>query len=154
MTVTTRPKALPKHPPPSGSILVPGVLCNVTIPGTPHTCLRPNDTSHPRTKARHRKKQREDAYLATINVVNAARLGRDMAAFPAGKRLRINVTVGWENGRQRHDDTGVRGALKGLEDGFAQAIGVDDVWFDWNAVTQVRDSEGRGWVRICAEVQE
>ncbi len=147
----TKARPLAKHPPPSGSILVPGVLCNVTIPMEPAPETSPNYSGHWAVKARARAALHEAAYFATREVVW---LAYSEQPFPKDARLAVKIIIGWGKGRKRMDEDNAIACCKAAIDGFSKAIGVDDRHFTIAGVDQVRDSEGLGWVRIVGEVQE
>lgn len=146
----TKARPLAKHPPPSGCVLIPNVQIAVTIPGTPPALVGLNGRAHWAVKARETKRLRQDAYLATLAVVNDARTDEP---FPPDARLAVSVIIGWEPGRKRVDEVdNLPSLLKATLDGFADALGRSDARFTPAGIDQVRDSEGLGWVRIQAEV--
>lgn len=151
MTVTTRPKALTKHPPPSANILIPGMQIAVTVPMQPAPETSPNYSGHWSDKARARAALHEAAYFSTWAVFNKAHATQ---AFLPDTKLMVSLIIGWGKGRKRMDEDNALACCKGALDGFAKAIQVDDRHFTIAGIDQVRDSEGLGWVRISAEVQQ
>jgi hypothetical protein len=110
-----------------------------TIPGTPDRCLSPNAQPHWGTKARATADARETAYYAVCG---------EEDGDPWPPPFRLDFEIGWEKGRKRMDDQNAKSILKATCDGIADALHVNDRHFVIGDVRQVRDPEGRGYVRV------
>lgn len=114
--------------------------------------LLPNRRRSGWTDGRLRRAQRAD--VATMLRPQLAEMG---VAFEANTRLACRLSVGWPrerdvNGKLRRwpipDGDALNSACKGLFDGVADAIGVDDRHFAVGAPKQMYDPDDRGWVAI------
>lgn len=151
MTALIKTKPLPRVVAPSSNVLIPGELCLVTIPMSPPAEVSPNYHGHRMARAKAVKAYREAARLATVSVVNQAVIRSWERPFPFGTRLAVKVVIGWPRGHKRLDEvSNLPAVIKACEDGFADAIGVDDRHFTRPVIEQVRDQEGHGWTRIEA----
>ena len=71
------------------------------------------------------------------------------------QRARWPLTLHWLIGhgkrRRTWDDDNAIAATKPFRDQIADCLGMDDRWFRTGSLTQVRDPEGQGFVRVVIE---
>ena len=116
---------------------------------SPPAEVSPNYHGNRWARAKAVKAYREAARLATVSVVNQAILRSWEPPFLDGVRLAVKVVIGWPKGHKRLDEvSNLPAVIKACEDGFADAIGVDDRHFTRPVIEQVRDHDGLGWTRI------
>lgn len=119
----------------------------ITIPVPLDRTLSPN--------ARHghwsvRKRAVEQARTATDYAMRAALDINDPGA--CFQQARWPLTLDWEiglaKGQRRMDDDNAAAATKAYRDQIAQCLGMDDKFMVTGSVTQVRDPEKRGYVKV------
>jgi crossover junction endodeoxyribonuclease RusA len=118
----------------------------VTIPGTPDKCLSPNNIRSERhwaPRAKVTKQARHDAYYACRNA--------NVEMWEPDPPITIHAVIGWEKGRRGYDPDAAHAMLKPYIDGIADAIGIDDKHITLATVTQDRDAEGKGFVKVAIE---
>ena len=126
-------------------------IAALTIEQTPNTCLRPNDRTDERTKAKYRRELRDAAFLAMHQaIVRRPTLPQDAR----DGRLRLRMHVVWERGRQRQDGDGLLASLKGAIDGIAKAIGRNDRDFVFAPVEQSFTEDRQGVVIVVIERED
>lgn len=152
MTVTVaKPKPLPRVAAPTACTLIPGEWAAITIPMAPPAEVSPNYHGNRYRRAEATKAYRAAAKMATVNVVNQTILRSWERPFPEGTRLALRIVVGWGKGHKRLDEVAnLSASIKAAEDGFAEAIGIDDRHFTLSSIEQVRDHDGIGFTRIEA----
>lgn len=116
----------------------------VTVPMCPHPSLSPNSRPHWRTKAKHAKELRQAARFAAVSARNTCGGG-----VLVGGEIHVRPVIAWSKGRRIMDGDNALASLKACFDGFTDAFlwGDDRHCVFW-PVEQVRDPEGRGYVRV------
>lgn len=145
--------ALIKHPEPA-EIFVPSAMLCVNIPMDPPSELNPNARVHRGRVTRMKRKFRDDAYLATYNLIHDPSLAWSDHAFPVGESLDVSILIGWSPTRQEMDRDNIIASCKACLDGVSRAIKHDDKFFNITGADQVRDAAGRGWTRIVIRTVE
>lgn len=136
----------------------------IEIPHTPAGVLSPNRRDYERdkhgmprsdmTKYEAKRLLRRSAYLATKSAMNAK-----PRQLPAG-RLFLELYVYWERnrytgrGRGMPDDDNLIASLKGLLDGVADGLGVNDRRFKLKGIEQDSDPDGAGRVVVLITPEE
>lgn len=116
----------------------------VVIPGKIDRRLSPNARVHWRTLAKVKKETKEIASLYARQAVQ----GID----PTGvEHATYHIELGKAKGEKQKDADNLTASVKAQLDGIAEGLGVDDRGWKLGAVTQVRDSEGIGFLRITLE---
>lgn len=123
----------------------------VTIPGTPTRAMSPNGRAFWATRNRDVQQLRGDAKSATQEVIGRVYTPPfpDMPA--TSMPLTLHYVVAWERGRKRMDDDNLKAALKAAQDGIADALGVNDKHMIVGTVTQTRDQDKRGYIKVAIE---
>ena len=118
----------------------------ITIPGTIHRQITPNASrKYPEAgKARLRQELKD----ATIEACWGADLHIGHTLTPP---IRLHYLIAWEPRRKTMDRDNLIAALKHAQDGIAHVIGIDDRYFLEPTVTQVRDDDKRGFIRVAIE---
>lgn len=115
----------------------------VTIQGKLPRILLPNrGQRNARAKGRARAQAKNDAFLCTREVAwhRSDLSGIDRAVY--------HIELGKAHGEQSKDQDNLIAACKGHLDGVAKALDVDDRGWTLGTVTQVRDPDRVGYVRI------
>ena len=129
------------------TVSAPSRALLVEIPATPPSDLSPNARIHHMKRARLTKPLREAAYYTTLSAIHHN--PEAAAAIRAATRVKVSWVVKWEPRRKTTIDRRNLGAmLKGIEDGIADALQVNDRYFDDVSIEQERDPDGFGWT--CA----
>jgi crossover junction endodeoxyribonuclease RusA len=115
----------------------------VTIPMTIPPGLSPNARTHWAQRSRLVREARTAAYYA-------ARKERVELGQPAGP-LVLHVLIAWEARRRVQDDDNAWAGLKAFRDGLADALGVDDRHMTCGSITQTKDPDKRGYIKIALE---
>ena len=116
----------------------------ITIPGTVDRRLSPNGRAHWRTVHQLRTELKERAQLSTM----AAGIGWDT---PIREPLTLHVLVAWEPRRKTMDDDNLWGSFKAARDGIATTLGINDSRMRCGSITQIRDPEKRGFIKVAIE---
>jgi hypothetical protein len=121
----------------------------ITVPIQIDRGLTPNGRVHWRTKSRLVREARETARLATLEVVspNAPYECFQTSQWP----LTLHYVIGLGKRRRPMDETNAIAAMKAIEDGIADILAVNDKHFVVGSMTQVRDPEGKGYVKVAIE---
>lgn len=114
----------------------------VTIPISLDARVTPNSRAHWRTK---HKIQRE-MLNATYSSMQAT--GPHDALHNAPLPLTLHYVIGLAKHRKAMDDDNAKAGLKYIQDGIARYLGIDDKHITVGTVDQVRDPDGRGFVRV------
>lgn len=117
----------------------------ITIPGTLDARLSPNGRAHWRTVHRLKQERKHAAFYAALGE------GTHDALSMLTAPLTLHVLVAWESRRKMMDDDNLWAAFKACRDGIAEAIGVDDRHMVCGSITQTRDDEKRGFIRVAIE---
>lgn len=129
----------------------PATLVVVRIEHTPHTCLRPNDRTHERTKNGHRRDLKNAAYLAMHQaLLRCPQIGVDAREG----RLRLAYHIYWEAGRKELDGDAALIVTKGASDGIAKALGRDDKDFVFDPVGQSFIGTPQGFMIVTINREE
>jgi hypothetical protein len=116
----------------------------VVIPGKIDRRLSPNARVHWRTLAKVKKETKEIASLYARQAVQ----GID----PTGaEHATYSIELGLAKGEQHKDRDNIPTMAKYQADCVAAELGVDDRGWSLGTVTQVRDPEGVGFLRITLE---
>ncbi len=118
----------------------------VTIPATPAPALSPNARAHWRTKHREATELNSVARWSTVNTLAQ----RGMRGTWTGP-ITLHWIVAWGKGRKIMDQDNLIASLKHAQDGIAGAIGIDDKAFIVGSVSQDRDPDGIGFIRVALE---
>ncbi len=118
----------------------------VTIPLTVTLDLSPNGRVHWRTKHQATQAARAFTVYALVDAIKAQAPTTcfDVASWP----LTLNYTIGLGKGRRTLDDDNAIACMKPVRDAIADTVGIDDKHFRTGTVTQIRDPEQRGFVRV------
>ena len=121
----------------------------VTVPIQIDRGLTPNGRVHWRTRSKLVQEARNTARLATLEVVNP---NDPYECFQTSHwPLTLHYVIGLGKGRRKLDDTNAVAAMKSIEDGIADVLGMDDRHFRLGSMHQVRDPEGKGFVKVAIE---
>ncbi len=60
----------------------------------------------------------------------------------------LDFTVARPKGKQALDDDNIKIGMKGIVDGIAEEIGIDDRFITIGTVEQIRDIDGGGWISV------
>lgn len=114
----------------------------INIPGKLDDLLLPNRSQrNHQAKSGARTRAKNEAFLVT----KGAMFGHDLNGID---RATYHIELGKAFGEQQKDADNLVAAMKGPLDGIAKALGVDDRGWTLGTVTQVRDPEKTGYVRI------
>ncbi len=111
----------------------------IHIPAVIDPALTGNGRAHPMKK--HRLFQELKA--TTMLIVRTT--GPDWYPFPPWV---LDYTVARPKGKQALDDDNIKIGLKGIQDGIAEEIGIDDRYIMIGTVTQIRDVDGIGFIDV------
>ncbi len=115
----------------------------ITIPMTPTRNLSPNG------RAFWAKRHRDAQALKHATRWAVRNDGRSLYPFIPWT---LHYVVAWEKGRKFMDDDNIKAALKYVQDGIAEEIGLaDDRCITVGTVTQTRDPDGCGFVKVAIE---
>lgn len=118
----------------------------VTIPAVIERAMTLNGRGHWR---RRYAAERAAKHATAMAMSQAIDLEDPRACF---QRARWPLTLDWEiglaKGRRRMDMDNAIGGLKSVQDQIARCLGMDDRFMVTGTVTQVRDPEGLGFVRV------
>lgn len=104
-----------------GAQIAPDVLIEL---GWPAKALNPNSRDHFMTVSRYKKAAKDTAYWAT-----KAAIGR--AEFPHDGEAKVPfVITAYPPDKRGRDDDNLIAQMKAARDGIANALGVDDKFFD------------------------
>ena len=117
----------------------------ITIPGKLDPILTPNrGQRNPHGKSKARSRAKSDAFLYGKQAAYGVNVtGIDRATY--------HIELGKAKGEQSKDQDGLIAACKGHLDGIALALDVDDRHWHPGTVTQVRDPEQIGYLKITLE---
>ena len=118
----------------------------ITIPMTIPAGLSPNARMHWGPRSRLTRQAREAAYYATRQAYV-----EDDGPIPSAGPLTLHVAVAWEGRRRTQDDDNVWAGLKPFRDGIADALGIDDKNMRCGSISQTRDPEKRGFIKVAIE---
>src|SRR5687768_1885438 len=123
----------------------------VTIPVQIDRRATPNGRAHWSVVSRIKT----DLQMATLGaMVNAAGPDASTRYPPESWPLTLHYLIAHGKGRKRLDDTNAIAAMKSIEDQIARSLGVDDRNFRFGSMTQIRDPEGKGYVRVAIDPHE
>jgi len=121
----------------------------VTIPLQVDRGLTPNGRVHWRTRSRLVREARQTACMAMLEVVDP---NDPYECFQTSQwPLTLHYVIGLGKGRKRLDDTNAIAAMKSIEDGLADILAIDDRHFRVGSMNQIRDPEGKGFVKVAIE---
>lgn len=124
----------------------------ITIPIQIARGLTPNGRVHWRIKARLVREAHETTHWAMHEVVD---LNDPYECFQTSQwPLTLHYVIGHGKGRQKLDDDNAIGAMKALRDAIASALGIDDKHLVTGSMSQVRDPDKRGFVKVAIEPAE
>jgi hypothetical protein len=124
----------------------------ITVPIQIERGLTPNGRVHWRTKSRLIREARDTARLATLEVVNP---NDPYECFQTSQwPLTLHYVIGLGKRRRPLDQTNAIAAMKSIEDGIADILAIDDKHFVVGSMTQTRDPEGRGYVKVAIQPSE
>ena len=116
----------------------------VIVPGTPTRAQSPNGRVHHMARYRANEAMKRNARLAAVSVRNTVG-GGPIFDGP----VTVQITIGWERGRQTNDGDNALASCKAAIDGLTAAgIWRDDRDCTFLPVVQVRDPEKRGYIRF------
>lgn len=115
----------------------------ITIPVQLDAALSPNARGGWWRRHRAVQDARTAAYYAARNA--------NAEMWKPAPPLVLHWLIAHGKRRRRWDDTNAIAATKPLEDGIADAIGINDRHFRFGSITQDRDSEGQGFIRVVIE---
>lgn len=121
----------------------------VTIPIRLDRALSPNSRGH--WSKRHRANQ--EARQATDYAMRAALdLNDPEACFQTARwPLTLHYLVAYGKGQRRLDDDNAIASMKPIRDQIAACLGIDDRHFTTGSMTQTRDPDGLGFVKVAIE---
>jgi crossover junction endodeoxyribonuclease RusA len=117
----------------------------IVIPMSIPTGLSPNSRLHWGPRSRLVREAREAAYYATRQA-----FVEDDGPIPAGP-LVLHVLIALEARRRTQDDDNAWAGMKAFRDGLADALAIDDKHLRCGSITQTRDPEKRGYIKIAVE---
>lgn len=115
----------------------------ITIPGTIDRRLTPNARPHWATKRNLAAELKERAYYVARKA--------NIEMWEPEPPLTLHILVAWEKGRKLMDDDNLVAGFKAARDGIAVALGIDDKHLRVGTVTQIRDPEKRGFIKVAIE---
>ena len=121
----------------------------VTIPGKIERRLSPNASRHMHWATK--KKARDDAQEAAALYARQSAYEHDVTGISAAT---YHIELGKAKGEKQKDADNLVASCKAYLDGIAAALGVDDRGWTLGTVTQVRDSEGTGYLSIRLEWEQ
>lgn len=115
----------------------------ITIPGMLDPYLNPNRAVRsPKVRGAIRARAKNEAFLEAKNAI-----GR--TPIPAGvEHATYSIELGKAKGEKQKDADNLTASCKAALDGIARALGVDDRGWKIGTVTQVRDSNQIGYLKI------
>lgn len=121
----------------------------IEIPGTYHTSLSGNQVRRGHwgtrsTAANDLKHAANYAALQAVGDPNDPYLCFQQDPWP----LVISYVIGWEHGRRRVDEDNCIAAMKHVRDRVASVLGIDDKEFVTGSLTQERDPNKVGFIRV------
>jgi hypothetical protein len=121
----------------------------VTIPIQIDRKMTPNGRAHWAVKRRIAQDMQTATRYAMRVVVDME--DPDACFQTAPWPLTLHYLIAHGKGRKRLDDDNAIAAMKPVRDQIARCLGMDDRDFVTGSMTQDRDPEGRGFVRVAIE---
>jgi hypothetical protein len=118
----------------------------IDLPFVPPTCLGPNHKGHWSEK-----------WAATGEVRGWTKLmaRQQYGDFTGQEEVVVSAEIGWAGNRKPVDENSAWGSvMKAVQDGLQDWLGINDRQFRTGTLTQVRDPEKKGYVKLWLEVRE
>ena len=111
----------------------------IRIPASIDPALTGNSRAHPM------KKHRLFQELKATTMLMVRTTGPDVYPFLPWV---LTYTVARPKGKQALDDDNIKIGLKGIQDGIAEELGIDDRFITIGTVTQIKDKAGVGFIDV------